>query len=571
MQFTITNLTSFTNYTVSVRCIIIEKEERQLYWSEWSEEKVGTTLEGVPSRQPDLWRIIEAPDSDGYRRLHLMWKELDACEANGIILGYRVKCEQEHNPVVKEVINTTELKATCNLTQDAYLISLIAYNSAGDSPEAKLRVLAVDKAMPPVESVQAVRENGTLLVRWMAPYFPVSGYVIEWYKDSGTYQDKVDKMAWQHVHSTRNQASLQGEDFKCYNISVYPLYENGTGASKSTQAYFQEKKPIKGPMVITGDMKKTEVAIKWKEIPKEERRGFITNYTIFYGTDKGPEHSLTLNHSELQYTLSSLQPNTGYKVHVMASTSAGGENGTEITFRTLVLDTEDIIIAILPVVVIIFSMVLLGIFCVQKKRKLKHLFWPEVPNPAKSSVGNWPEDTFKPEPVAKPNDFDGPIVPNGFNIMEITPSPEKYDTEPAIKIDSSMVHECSKHPSSIYVMPELGYKRQVPSGRSMSTQLLLSDMLEEPSSNPESPLLPSSSDEQNNNQEVLGNEVFQEDVTTPYLRSSVEKRELLPNEDCLDESQREQADTAKSEIKGLLPQVGQSYVTVDMFGFNQIY
>lgn len=32
------------------------------------------------------------------------------------------------------------------------------------------------------------------------------------------------------------------ESFICYNISVYPLFENKIGAPYSVQAYFQEKR-----------------------------------------------------------------------------------------------------------------------------------------------------------------------------------------------------------------------------------------------------------------------------------------------------------------------------------------
>lgn len=31
------------------------------------------------------------------------------------------------------------------------------------------------------------------------------------------------------------------------------------------------------------------VTIKWKEIPKSQRNGFITNYTIFYQAEDGKE------------------------------------------------------------------------------------------------------------------------------------------------------------------------------------------------------------------------------------------------------------------------------------------
>lgn len=44
-------------------------------------------------------------------------------------------------------------------------------------------------------------------------------------------------------------------------------------------------------MADTGIPGKNEVTIKWKEISKEKRNGFIRNYTIFYKPEDGKELS----------------------------------------------------------------------------------------------------------------------------------------------------------------------------------------------------------------------------------------------------------------------------------------
>jgi len=41
----------------------------------------------------------------------------------------------------------------------------------------------------------------------------------------------------------------------------------------------------------TGIPGKNEVTIKWKEISKDKRNGFISNYTIFYKPEDGKELS----------------------------------------------------------------------------------------------------------------------------------------------------------------------------------------------------------------------------------------------------------------------------------------
>lgn len=49
-------------------------------------------------------------------------------------------------------------------------------------------------------------------------------------------------------------------------------------------------------MADTGIPGKNEIIIKWKEISKDKRNGFISNYTIFYKPEDGKELSkYTLN------------------------------------------------------------------------------------------------------------------------------------------------------------------------------------------------------------------------------------------------------------------------------------
>lgn len=51
-------------------------------------------------------------------------------------------------------------------------------------------------------------------------------------------------------------------------------------------------------MADTGILGKNEVTVKWNEISKPKRNGFITNYTIFYKSEDGNELSkYTLNNN----------------------------------------------------------------------------------------------------------------------------------------------------------------------------------------------------------------------------------------------------------------------------------
>lgn len=50
-------------------------------------------------------------------------------------------------------------------------------------------------------------------------------------------------------------------------------------------------------MADTGILGKNEVTIKWNEISKAKRNGFITNYTIFYKSEDGKELSKYINNN----------------------------------------------------------------------------------------------------------------------------------------------------------------------------------------------------------------------------------------------------------------------------------
>lgn len=52
--------------------------------------------------------------------------------------------------------------------------------------------------------------------------------------------------------------------------------------------------PLKGP-VVSVNGKRNEAELMWEEIPQRSRRGFITNYTIFY-TSGTKLHSMYLSH-----------------------------------------------------------------------------------------------------------------------------------------------------------------------------------------------------------------------------------------------------------------------------------
>ncbi|XP_041109988.1 interleukin-6 receptor subunit beta-like [Polyodon spathula] len=318
---------------------------------------------------------MEDPDFPG--TIYIIWKPLSVSDSNGIILGYKVN--RRNHPL----INTTDVKISFLRIREACEVTVFAYNSAGDSPGATLRIPAISKqdVLRVIPVVQAFPKNNQLWVEWKAPLSAVSGYVIDWCVGTEAVCDRD----WQHVNNTTLTTYLKGniEPLKRYNISVYPVYEQGAGTPTSTEAYLREGAPgkIHTPDVL--DIKSTEATIKWKEIPKDQRNGFIVNYTIVFLNKE--QHFKTVNSNVLECTLQSLQPSTQYRVYLKASTKAGSIKSSDVIFTTS-LPTEAVVSVTLPFVFLIF---LFGVICVIKKPVLKEQFWPLVPNPSKSSLEHW--------------------------------------------------------------------------------------------------------------------------------------------------------------------------------------
>ncbi|NWV07220.1 IL31R protein, partial [Ptilonorhynchus violaceus] len=329
----LTDLWDSTEYSVAIRC----SSNVSKFWSEWSGEKTGSTEEKAPSGKVDLWRVIESSHSSRSRSVHLMWKPPNSFPPSGRVTGYKIQYFPENKAALKMTNNSTDKKITLLLNEKAHIVSVTAYNSAGDSLEAILRIPSTDeKASQIIEKVRTFTTNEEVVVEWIASEPDATEYVVEWYEE--LEMDPFSR-SWQYVLNSTNWKTNKKnfKPFICYNISVYPLYGSKVAAPSSVQTYIQEKKPSEGPVADTGILGKNEVTIKWNEISKDKRNGFITHYTIFYKPEGGKELNETVNSDVLQYRLKSLQADTQYTVHIMASNKAGGTTGESKTFKTLKL------------------------------------------------------------------------------------------------------------------------------------------------------------------------------------------------------------------------------------------
>ncbi|XP_038615604.1 interleukin-31 receptor subunit alpha [Tachyglossus aculeatus] len=419
------------DYTVSMRCEAINSE----FWSAWSEEKTGTVERPSPACGGDLWRVIGPTGPDGKRTVWLMRK--GCCRRSS---GYSVNVIPEKKPSLGRTVTTTSWLGELSLTGEAYLVSLVDYNSTSASAKATLRIPPVGESPPQrikAVTVQPVGGDG-LVVAWDAPASDVERFVVEWRQD---WETEPAATSWEYV-SQGGSWTAGGDSFlpfQCYNISVYPLLKELVGAPVSTQVYFREGVPSEGPVSRAENLGKHEATIKWNEISKKKRNGFIRNYTLFYGAVGGEEMARTVNSSFLQSTLEGLEPDTQYTARVLASTSAGGRNGTKITFRTLAFGNLDVFLLAAPIGGSLLLLIVLVAACSLSKPKLKQAFCPRIPDPAESVLSEWltrvntakeqlrerpsddspnPSNSWAEKPGSSPEEFPDKLVVDCWNILE---------------------------------------------------------------------------------------------------------------------------------------------------------
>ncbi|XP_035875923.1 interleukin-31 receptor subunit alpha [Phyllostomus discolor] len=391
--YNLTGLQASTRYIVALRCAAPESK----FWSGWSQEAMGTTEEEVPFGL-DVWRVLGPVQADGRRLVDLRWKKARGTPPLERTLGYLVQYFPENGAHLARTSDTTDQHLGLRLGRKAYRVSVASYNSLGQGPAATLRVPAVaEKPVPCIEAMQTHLAGDQLVVTWQSSAPDVDMWVVEWLPDQ-----ESAALCWEPVSGAQNwTVQRAGLTFWCYNVSVYPVLRDRVGEPSSAQVYFEQDAPSAGPVTKVENIGVKTVTVTWKEVPKSQRNGFIRNYTIFCQAENGQGFSRTVEPGTLRYGLGSLARGTPYTLQVMASTRAGGTNGTRVNFRTLSISVLEIcLITTLVGGGLLILTVLTVVYGFRRPNKLKRLCWPQVPNPAQSSLATWRWDGLQVSPCS---------------------------------------------------------------------------------------------------------------------------------------------------------------------------
>ncbi|XP_078417396.1 interleukin-12 receptor subunit beta-2 isoform X1 [Cetorhinus maximus] len=361
----VTDLEHFTEYKFQVRS---KFHYTGGLWSDWSPSFVSQTPEAVPIGQLDVWYTMDLSDPNNLR-ITLLWKALKVLESRGRILGYNVtlwKSTKENATIWAQ-----QTRYTIGIPRTGCTVTVSAYNSKGNSPPTQLHISHLTDLPPPRNISAMYAGNNQFSIEWMEPEnhiqsASVKGYVVEWTEVNGKVNLNIN---WIKVPPQKHSATLT-ENIKpktCFQISVYAIYESGTGRPLSTQSYSaQEAAPLSGPIVF----KHNAAVIFWKNVPQDQKEGCIESYIIYLQEENSellPSIYRPIDPTSSNYSIPDLKPGTGYIVWMKAVTRAGeGKNGERhrFYFSQSILphsDSKSIIVVVIAVT-FLFAIILSG-FC----------------------------------------------------------------------------------------------------------------------------------------------------------------------------------------------------------------
>lgn len=385
-QYELCGLLPSTAYTLQMRCT---RWRLPGHWSEWSPSLELTTAQRAPIVRLDTWWRQRQLDPQTVA-VQLFWKPIALEEDSGQIQGYLVSRRPSGQAGAEPTLcDTTELNCTFQLPSEAQEVVLKAYNTAGTSHPTP--VVFLESRGPPLGRLHTTaRDPHSLWVGWEPPSPQPQGYVIEW--GLSPPSPNGSPMTWRMEHNGSIAGTLLQENirpFQLYEITVTPLYQDTKGPSQHIYAYSQEMAPSHGPELHLRHIGKTWAQLEWVPEAPELGKSPLTHYTIFWTNTQDQSFSTVLNASTHSFVLRGLEPSSLYHVQLMATSQAWAANSTSLTLMTLTLEESElhILLGLFGLLVLLICLCGAAQFCCRPSRK--YSLWPNVPDPARSSLGSW--------------------------------------------------------------------------------------------------------------------------------------------------------------------------------------
>nr|XP_057909244.1 granulocyte colony-stimulating factor receptor [Doryrhamphus excisus]XP_057909245.1 granulocyte colony-stimulating factor receptor [Doryrhamphus excisus] len=407
----------------------IRVQYQQSPWSEWSNSQSAMTMERAPTGLLDTWMRVTRDHMHKQLQMLLFWKPSQRFRANGRNVSYVVSVQK----VVSKkgtLCATAERHCTFQVPQRARKVYVIAVNAAGKSSPTQVRIYH-PKAHEAILDVSAVAlDNRSLLVQWKKITSAILvDHVVEW---RPLLQNDLSLVQFELAGQNMSSIVITGsfEPYKPYGISVYPRFKDGIGRPQTVNAYSLQKAPSLVPHVTIQVNGQSHVELTWNEIPLDQRNGIIRSYKLFYWDETRRVHVAIGDLEERRLVLTGLNALYVYDAVLMVSTDGGSRNGSMVHFDVKGIDRVAVVLmVVLPGVVLALLFIFMVVACYTKESRLKVRFWPNVPDPANSSIKSWTsestQDVISPWDREEPN----PVYLSHLSFLELPMKQNKEDDD----------------------------------------------------------------------------------------------------------------------------------------------
>ncbi|XP_074524018.1 interleukin-23 receptor [Halichoeres trimaculatus] len=392
-QIEVGGLEPLTDYEFQVRACFPLSGEKQVfklcftsssasnkrsYCSNWSPTVKGKSPGKGPSQKLHVWRVLGNTETNGLKMVTALWKPPSPKDYSGEVQHYIIFSGEEKRK------NTTCVAAVSQclvqVPADVQTLSISVVTLYGTSPPADMPLKQSGDHGPDLYVTPAA-DGSAVFVSWSwaeGKHWSASGEkllrcVLEWKSIPAAEQE------WQSLGPDENTASVTGLTAGVrYNISLFAVTTRGVSAPSSHLVYSHELKPQAGPSMSVLVRKDRQIQVQWDELPVEQQRGFIKNYTIYV-------QSLDSRNTELRVPVSDPKPRQMWldcpdgalALQMTASTSAG-EGPRGIRVPSLPAEPGVSLVIVMVFIITFFVGILSNLLCwscVRESIKEKCVSW----------------------------------------------------------------------------------------------------------------------------------------------------------------------------------------------------
>uniref|UniRef100_A0A8C8WX16 Leptin receptor n=1 Tax=Panthera leo TaxID=9689 RepID=A0A8C8WX16_PANLE len=222
-------------YAVQVRC---KRLDGLGYWSNWSNPAYTVVTDiKVPTRGPEVWRIINEDTTKKERNVTLLWKPLMKNDSLCSVRKYVVKHHTSRNGTWSEDVgNHTQF--TFLWTEQAHSVTVLAVNSIGASfVNFNLTFSWPMSKVNTVQSLSAYPLNSScVFLSWkLSP----SDYSLMYFITEWKILNEDSETKWLRIPSSVKKYYIHDHfiPIEKYQFSLYPVFMEGVGKPKIINSF----------------------------------------------------------------------------------------------------------------------------------------------------------------------------------------------------------------------------------------------------------------------------------------------------------------------------------------------